>query len=497
MRKKTSPRSRAAVSASASVAGAAVLLGALAAWGVAAPLPSGLGHCLPGPCPTPHPELYNGPLAGRDNNINIFVGDDFLVRGAAAEAEGRIVVLDRFDMDKRTGASAVYNVGVVGVGSRVPPDDGTDFLTAGGDLTVAAGQRLLAEEGRASGVVRYGGTLTGAVIPSAVSDPGAAGPFTELRREFAAASRCYAYPDGDAPREPTGTAVNNGGATVFTGDGVSGLQVFNVDFDLTTESGGQQGITFRGIPSGATVLVNLIGESRTVSTYTGSLPGGLRERLLWNFPDATTVRLVGTGQFQGSVLVGEPHSMTTVTLPGVNGRLFTTGSLTHTSEEGRGGGQELHAYPFDGELPSCVEESPTPEPASPDPASPDPASPDPASPDPTEPEPIPAGSGSDPNPTGPAPSPASPALSPAPADPSSSGDTAGGSTGGSDGGTTGGGSTGGGSTGGTTGGGELPDTGASGSGLTVLAALSAALLAAGVGAVAVARVRRNTPDDEA
>ncbi|NEE60582.1 hypothetical protein G3M55_90755, partial [Streptomyces sp. SID8455] len=59
----------------------------------AAPLPGGLGPCVPGDCPDPFPGINNGPIAGRDNAINLFVGDDFLVRGSAAEAEGRVVVL--------------------------------------------------------------------------------------------------------------------------------------------------------------------------------------------------------------------------------------------------------------------------------------------------------------------------------------------------------------------------------------------------------------------
>lgn len=163
-----------------------------------------------------------------------------------------------------------------------------------------------------------------------------------------------------APRTPTGTAVNQGTQTLFTGDGTSALQVFNVDFDLTGPSGAQQGIVFAGIPDGATILVNIVGANRTLNTYSGGIDdatdplNAYRERLLWNIPDATTVNLNGTGQFQGSFLVGEQSSSTTVTLPGVNGRFFTTGSLTHTSAATGGGGQEFHAYPFNGDLPDCT-----------------------------------------------------------------------------------------------------------------------------------------------
>ncbi|MFE6871126.1 SpaA isopeptide-forming pilin-related protein [Kitasatospora sp. NPDC057692] len=320
----------------------------------AATLPGGLGPCVPGSCPDPFPPISNGPIAGRDNGINIFVGSDFLVRGRAAEAEGRIVVVHDFDQSKDVGASSIYNIGIVGAGSRVPPPDGADFLTTGDDVVVTAGQTLVAE----GGVVRYASTVTGNVTGTLVQDPNAIQPYAALRDQLATASDCYARVNG-VPRTPTGVAVNAGFETLFTGDGVSALQVFNVDFDLAGPGGGQQGIAFANIPAGATILVNLTGAARTINTYSGDIAdtdplNAYRERLLWNFPDATTVNLVGTGQFQGSILVGEQTSQTTVTLPGVNGRVFVTGDLIHTSSPTGGGGQEFHAYPFDGSLPDCA-----------------------------------------------------------------------------------------------------------------------------------------------
>ncbi|MFE3096794.1 SpaA isopeptide-forming pilin-related protein [Streptomyces sp. NPDC059248] len=327
-----------------------------------APLPGGLGPCIPGtpPCPNPYPPINNGPIAGRDNNINIFAGGNFNVRERAAEAEGKVVVLGNFDQDKVAGASSIYNIGIVGVGSRVPPDNGTDFLTTGGNVTVAAGESLLAD----GGVVRHAGTASGTITGTVVQDPNAAAPYTALRDELTGASQCYARTEDGASRPATGTAVNEGGQTTFTGDGTSALQVFNVNFDMQSTSGGQQGLVFNNIPANATVLVNVLGANRTINTYSGS-PfdtdplNQIRERLLWNFPDAATVGLRGTGQFQGSVLIGNQASNTTVTLPGTNGRFFSTGNITHTSVVGGGGGQEFHAYPFNGDLPDCSVVVPT------------------------------------------------------------------------------------------------------------------------------------------
>ncbi|WP_220276933.1 hypothetical protein [Streptomyces himalayensis] len=72
-----------------------------------------------------------------------------------------------------SGGSATYNVGIVGVGSRVPPEDGADFLATGGDITVAAGQTLLAD----GGVVRHTGTVTGQVTGTLVRDADAVAPY--------------------------------------------------------------------------------------------------------------------------------------------------------------------------------------------------------------------------------------------------------------------------------------------------------------------------------
>ncbi|MFJ5549478.1 choice-of-anchor A family protein [Streptomyces sp. NPDC093225] len=313
----------------------------------AAALPGGLGPCIPGRCPDPFPAVSVGTEAkGEDRNVSIFVGGDFRVRGRAAEAEGKVVVLGDFDQDKDPAGSSVYNVGIVGAGSLVRPPLGSDFLTTGGDVTVAAGERLLAD----GGVVRHAGALTGVATGTPVRDTGAALPYAGLAPRLTAASRCYARV-GDGPRPSTGTAANNGSATVFTGDGTSALQVFNVDFDMVGATGGQQGLEFRGIPAGSTILVNVLGATRTINTYVGDSP--YRDRLLWNFPDATTVNLTGTGQFQGSVLIGQGSSQATVSLPGMNGRFFTAGGLTHTSATS---GVEFHAYPFNGDLPACGDE---------------------------------------------------------------------------------------------------------------------------------------------
>ncbi|MFD0430026.1 choice-of-anchor A family protein [Streptomyces zhihengii] len=243
----------------------------------------------------------------------------------------------------------------------MPPSVDTPFLTTGGDVTVAPGQTLDTTGGLDGerGIVRYAGTLSGTITGEPQPDPDAVDPYAGLRDELTAASRCYARVDGQR-RTPTGTAVNQGSQTLFTGDGTSALQVFNVDFDMVAAGGGQQGVVFAGIPADATVLVNVFGTDRVLNTYSGGIDdatdplNAYRERLLWNYPDATTVELTGTGQFQGSFLMGEQSSLTTVSLPGINGRFFTTGSLTHTSPAGGGAARSSTPTPSTGTFPTAT-----------------------------------------------------------------------------------------------------------------------------------------------
>ncbi|EFE77528.1 hypothetical protein SSIG_05111 [Streptomyces filamentosus NRRL 11379] len=405
-----------AIRAAVTVATAAAMVGVLAPAAGADPLPGGLGPCLGSSCPPSWNDPNNGPVVGFDSNINVFVGGDFLVREAAAEAEGKVVTLGEFDMNKREGVSQIYNVGIAGVGSRVPPPDGSDYLTTGGDITIADGQRLLAEEGEHSGRVAHAGELTGTVNPTTAPrfDEDAAAPYTQLRPQLTEASHCYAY-DGDEHREATGTWQQVGDVMTFTGDGTSEIQIFDVDVDLESEAGGNTGFVFNGIPTGATVLVNVYGSTRSVATFMGSFPNeGLRENLLWNFPDATDLSLTGPAQFEGSILVGQPTSSTVLSMSGTNGRFYTAGSLTHTSQ-GQSGGQEIHAYPFDGDLPSCTPDpTPTPTDPTPTPTDPTPTPTDPT-PTPTDPTPTPTDPTPTPTPTDPTPTPTDP--TPTPTDP--------------------------------------------------------------------------------
>lgn len=65
-------------------------------------------------CPDPFLGLNNGPFAGRDAAVGIFDGGSFTALNSAAEAEGKVVVLGGFAVDR--SVAGVFNVGVAGAG---------------------------------------------------------------------------------------------------------------------------------------------------------------------------------------------------------------------------------------------------------------------------------------------------------------------------------------------------------------------------------------------
>ncbi|MFJ5117864.1 choice-of-anchor A family protein [Kitasatospora sp. NPDC088548] len=381
--------------------------------GSAAPLAPPLGACTGPDCPATWPPPNNGDFTGRDSTINIFTGGNYTVNGRAAEAEGKIVTLGNLTVDKSQGGGA-FNMGVVGVGSRVVPPNGSDFVTVGGNVDVVTGNQILIggsdSTGPAFGNLRYAGTLSGIVnidpTGQAIKDPNAAAPYQAVLSQIEEASTCA----GQATA--TGTvAVTNSEAT-FTGDGTSMRQVFNVTGNLGTATQ-QIGLVFNNIPAGATVVVNMLSDNAIINTYTGTgLPGDpttdMRSKLMWNFPTSTNAQILGSAQFQGSVMAGNVGGTTTIATPGLNGRVYLAGNLIQTGS----GGYEIHSYPFDGDLPDCTT-SPSASPTSPSssPTSPS-ASPTSPSSSPTSPSSSPTSPSS--SPTSPSASPTSPSASHSP-----------------------------------------------------------------------------------
>lgn len=321
--------------------------------------PPGFGDCAGAGCPPgAYPDPGSGPITSFDEAINVFVGGHMTVAAQAAESEGRVVVMGDLTMDKDPGGTDLYNVGEA-IGSRVAPPPGSVALAVGGDLTVAGGETLLVGDTlplatRHAGALPGPGTVTS--TGGTQQDPDAVSAYDGVAAQLTSLSTCL------AEQASTGTVVDEGFQITFVGDagqpgGDSAIQVFDLPGPIGSP-GADVGISFTGIPPGATVIVNLTGATTGIHTFSGGGGSGtdpldaMRERLLWNVPAATAVGLQGTAQLQGSVLVGATPSTTTLSYPGTNGRLYTAGDLVHTSSAQAAGGQEVHAYPFRGALPT-------------------------------------------------------------------------------------------------------------------------------------------------
>ncbi|OKJ10293.1 hypothetical protein AMK19_15595 [Kitasatospora sp. CB01950] len=349
-----------------------------------------LGPCV-GDCPNPFPiPPHNGPAAGTDNTINVFVGGSYTVEGRAAEVEGKVVTVKDLTVNKDGGG--LFNMGVVGVGSQVAPPPGTDHVTVGGAVDVVTNNRVQIGGGDPArwGNLAYGTTESGTLEFSgpgaARQDPEAIEPYLGLGTVIKGDSTCM------AEQTATGTLSVEGNLYTFTGDGHSMRQIFNVDRNIGSDTAAAD-IVFAGIPAGATVIVNMVGPDPVlIRTNTGSgFPGDqltdMQPLLMWNFPAATSATISGGAQFQGSIMAGNSAGTLTVSTPGANGRVYVAGNLLQTGTAGT----EIHAYPFNGDLPTCGQSpspSPSPSPSESPSPSPSPSQSESPSPSPSEtPEP--------------------------------------------------------------------------------------------------------------
>jgi choice-of-anchor A domain-containing protein/uncharacterized repeat protein (TIGR01451 family) len=326
-----------------------------------------LTNCNPGalPCPDPYPAIgtYQA-LQGNDNTYAVFIGGDFTIQGSSAEAEGSVFVYGDLNMDKTSG---IYNMGWVGVGSFIAPDDQLDYVTVGGNVNVPnSGTRI--EVGGipslstpARGNLRHKGTVSGNVAVTApgqiIADPNLdLAPFDAVFNELQTKSMCFA---NRATSSNATIDAQPWGVTISSTDGASGIYIINLDKNIDNGSGGATGITFSNFPDDATIIINMnqAGSADNITIRTYEMTGVSRrlgERILWNFPDAQNVAITGSSQFWGSVLIPNRNSTTLIAEPGMNGRFIAGGDVIHN-----GTGNEFHNYPFRGTLPTDCSPPPT------------------------------------------------------------------------------------------------------------------------------------------
>lgn len=334
----------------------------LAAGLVASSLAITAGTTLAGPaaaaptaegCPIDYQAPHNGALSSfTDATANVFVGGDFEVLDGAAEAEGVVVV--NGDVHVGDTQSNRYNLGTVGVGSRVGPPAMSDMLLAGGAVTVDNPTTLDVGAGVGGNVVA-GGAVTGTIetnggdVSAEVVDPLA--PYSSLGTTVMNLSAQV------SAKTPTGTASVSGATLTLDGSGSdTGDQVFRIDAGDLPDALLYADLNLVDVELDRPIYVTVTGAAPAIRIDTVLIEGStmlpwsdtaaeLATHLLWNIPGATTLAITGSGQVPGSFLVARNDSATVIDVPGTNGRIWTRGDLEHS---GTSGGREMHGYPFVG-----------------------------------------------------------------------------------------------------------------------------------------------------
>lgn len=263
---------------------------------------------------------------GPAQDFNVFVFGD--VQQTHTDVEGRMAV----------GGNAFLTG--YGVGDKLTNSHGTrNDLIVGGDLTYNSGQVF-------NGNAVYGGT---GQISSQVGFPngsyyqGTPIDFTVARQQLLGLSTYLGN------LTPTGATSFEFGQIALNGTG-SGLNVFNVSAaQLSTANS----FTINA-SADATVVVNITGQDITFNNLGFSLKGVNKQKVLYNFVDATKLSSSGA-TIAGSVLAA--NAAYDFNNGNIEGTLIA-GALT--------GNGEAHNYLFQGDIPQTPpdrEPSTVPEPA--------------------------------------------------------------------------------------------------------------------------------------
>lgn len=309
--------------------------------------------CMAGNCPSipiGDPAAPQQTYTYSDQSFSAYIGGDLTVpSNGGGEIEGKLAVGGNLVLQK-----SGYTIGSSGGGSLVVGPSNTSDSWANNDFSddnlIIAGDVSGDQSNYIGGDAIIGGSILGSTV---IGRSFSASNFTQsgvgasnVGIDFNFANYQLGQKSSDlTSRTVTGTFSVSYGEYTFIGDGVSMLQVFNVDDNLVGWE-----LNFENIPADATVIINIAGATRTIN-ISGYITGAYREHVVYNFHQATNVTL--KGEVDGTVLIPDPASETTIA-GNVHGRLLTAGDVLHS-----GSGVEVHNYPFAGNIPEA-DDSPLP-----------------------------------------------------------------------------------------------------------------------------------------
>jgi choice-of-anchor A domain-containing protein len=304
-----------------------------------APLPATV---LGAQCPDFTGGLTNTPLF-TDKGVAVFVGGDYTAAKGAKESEGVLVAGGSVTIK----TDDLMNLGVVGAGSQFTPASGSDMVLAGKTVAVEPGSRVeVAHRLAQGGNVVAGSTISGEMeLNGGKKTPNSTTPSAQARTLKAELGKVSA----ELADKPTTGSLKG---KTLTGDGSSAVQVFDLSAQQVAGLGGE--VTFDKVGSGGPIVVNVSGSAPALAfnymaagstRIDAGVPlGDWAPRILWNFPDATTLSMKSSSQMVGTILAPQADvEQKTHT----NGRLYVGGDLTFGGQ-GASGGLEHHNFPWIG-----------------------------------------------------------------------------------------------------------------------------------------------------
>ena len=257
---------------------------------------------------------------GPASNFNAFVLGNM---NQSSDSEGSVAI----------GGNA--NLTNYGVGDRLSNSNGTsNNLIVGGQLTYNGGQ------------VFNGNAVYGAGPAPTVSTPNGSVEKGNPIDFAAAGQQLKALSSNLAGLTPNATS------TVYSWGGVdlegtnSDLNIFKITGNVFAPGNNVNNFTING-PTSSTIVVNVGGTNISMKNFgfSNNLQNGLRQKVLFNFYEATNIDFQNIG-FEGSILA--PLARLTTTYGQVDGNVIVA------SSEGTG---EYHNYLFQGSLPNVPSSS--------------------------------------------------------------------------------------------------------------------------------------------
>jgi len=304
--------------------------------------------------------------SGFDDAIAVFIGGSY-TGTSGAEIEGNMVVLGDFDVQSQ----GPLNVVSAGLGSQITPHPFGDCVKVGGTMSTAkrlevyflppgvgsgvSYQCAMVSKGEASGRNHFPNYMTSVRGFDYKRDASMDMSVYEEQKENLIRKSEYWSTFPTTPH--TGITVNENVFTFYC-SAEDVIQVFNIG--RANLHGSHGSYLFDQYCYGKTILINVRGTGdytvdakrmdwtdASGTEHVGGHGAGqpsygfdscMNSNILWNFFEAGTVSMVGTDEWQGSILVNGNFNFMTI---GQSGRTMIVGDVVQNK-----GGSEFHNFQF-------------------------------------------------------------------------------------------------------------------------------------------------------